>query len=87
MTICLIGGCFLIVLFDFIYSSGFLLKGGHIKVVSFLHTFLQALGFGSGDLSSGSWSESLHSGSCWELFVNTEGSIENRIDLLKVLLT
>ena len=68
MTICLIGGCFLIVLFDFIYSSGFLLKGGHIKVVSFLHTFLQALGFGSGDLSSGSWSESLHSGSCWELF-------------------
>ena len=48
MTICLIGGCFLIVLFDFIYSSGFLLKGGHIKVVSFSHTFLQALGFGSG---------------------------------------
>ena len=56
-------------------------------MVSFLHTFLQALGFGSGDLSSGSWSESLHSGSCWELFVNTEGSMEHHIDLLKVLLT
>ena len=40
-------------------------------MVSFSHTFLQALGFGSGDLSCRSWSESLHSGSCWELFVNT----------------